>query len=379
MDIIISVGELRKEFVDYSDNTINESRINKDSEDVRDLQVYYPLGNIYPRGKLPYLFLHDNETTTREIFLNNLRADQIKSAIMYLQVEALKKYIIKNYYNPIFINPFQYLLTTHYPLDKNIEATEEIIKILIENYDNYAELIKKFYLYCKSEQSKSNENKQNILDMLFTYLPVDENNMCHICLITEPKTQLFNPCSCKNPIHIDCLIKTLKHKQNNKCSVCLDLIKVNEPVYRTISGVIIKQEIDDTVFFPFQDIYYEPLMKPVLSRYSGMSRLTMAILFLQVERVKELLQDEEILNGLPDYYFGYEGYKQTPLMALAYGNLPSNCHISFGTNIHKYMILINMLLKTKKIDITKKDAFDKTFTDYVKDNKILHRYLFNEV
>ena len=36
------------------------------------------------------------------------------------------------------------------------------------------------------------------------------------------------------------------------------------------------------------------------------------------------------------------------------------------------------LLKTKKIDVTKKDAFEKTFTDYVKDNKILHRYLFNE-
>ena len=33
------------------------------------------------------------------------------------------------------------------------------------------------------------------------------------------------------------------------------------------------------------------------------------------------------------------------------------------------MILINMLLKTKKIDITKKDAFDKTFMDYIEENK----------
>ena len=213
MDNKISVGELRKEFVDYSDNTINESRINKDSKDVRDLQVYYPLGNIYPCGKLPYLFLHDDETTTREIFLNNLRADQIKSAIMYFQVAALKKYIIKNYTNPIFINPFQYLLTTNYPIDKNIKVVEEIIKIIIDNYDDYVELIKRFYLYSKSIQSV-NDNKECILNMLFSYLPVDENNMCSICLITEPKTQLFNPCSCKNPIHIDCLIKTLKNKQN---------------------------------------------------------------------------------------------------------------------------------------------------------------------
>jgi hypothetical protein len=34
--------------------------------------VYYPLGNIYPCGKLPYRFLHDDETTTKEIFLYNL-------------------------------------------------------------------------------------------------------------------------------------------------------------------------------------------------------------------------------------------------------------------------------------------------------------------
>ena len=42
------------------------------------------------------------------------------------------EYIIKNYTNPIFINPFQYLLTTNYPIDKNIKVVEEIIKILSE-------------------------------------------------------------------------------------------------------------------------------------------------------------------------------------------------------------------------------------------------------
>ena len=88
------------------------------------------------------------------------------------------------------------------------DELEEIIKIIIDNYDDYVELIKRFYLYSKSIQSV-NDNKECILNMLFSYLPVDENNMCSICLITEPKTQLFNPCSCKNPIHIDCLIKTL--------------------------------------------------------------------------------------------------------------------------------------------------------------------------
>jgi len=296
---------------------------------------------------------------------------------MYLQVSALKKYIIKNYTNPIFINPFECLLTTHYPLDKNVETTNEIIKILIDNYDNYYDLIKKFYSNCKSNQSKSNEDKQYILDMLFSYLPVDENNMCSICLITEPKTQLFNPCSCKNPIHIDCLIKTLKHKQNNKCSVCLDIIKVNEPVCRTQSGIIVKQELDNIIFFPHQDIYYEPLIKPVLSKYNGMSRLTMAIMFLQVERVKELLKDEEILNELPNYYFGYEGYKQTPLIALVQGNLPSNCHMSFGNNIDKYIKIINMLVKTNKIDINKKDAFHKTYQDYLDKNEYLTKCLKN--
>ena len=364
------VKDLRKELVDYSDNTINEKRNHMNNS------VYYPLGNIYPCGKLPYRFLHDDETTTKEIFLNNLRGDQIKSAIMYLQVSALKKYIIKNYTNPIFINPFQCLLQAHYPLDKNVEATKEIIKILIDNYDNYVELIRSFCSYCKSAP---NENKEYVLDMLFSFLPVDENNMCSICLITEPITELFNPCSCKNPIHIDCLIKTLKHKEHNKCSVCLNIIKINEPVYRTKSGIIVKQELDDIVFFPFQDIYYPPLMKPVLSKYTGMSRLTMAIIFLQVERVEELLKDEEILNELPDYYFGYEGYKATPLVSLASGNLPSNCHMIFGNNIDKYVKIIMMLIKTNKIDRNKKDAFDKTFQDYLEKNEYLLKYLKHNI
>ncbi len=113
-------------------------------------------------------------------------------------------------------------------------------------------------------------------------------------------------------------------------------------------------------------MYYEPLLSnKTLRQYTGISRLTMAIMYLQVDRVSELLKEKDILDELPNYYFGYAGYKQTPIIALCTGNLLSNCHISFGDNLSSYMKIIKMLKDTDKIDLTKKDAFDKTYMDYI--------------
>ena len=91
-------------------------------------------------------------------------------------------------------------------------------------------------------------------------------------------------------------------------------------------------------------------------------------MYLQVERVKQLLQEKEVLDALPNYYFGFERFEQTPLMALAQGNMPSNAHIRFGDNWKKYVQIAKMLYETKKIDLDKKDAFDKTAIDYINEN-----------
>ena len=63
---IVLVSDLRNEYVDYTDNTINELRYNNDGK--LDRLRYYPLGNIYPYGKLPYLYVNNDakdKTTTK--------------------------------------------------------------------------------------------------------------------------------------------------------------------------------------------------------------------------------------------------------------------------------------------------------------------------
>lgn len=361
-----TIGDLRNELVDYTDVSPNEPRYT--NENILDTTVFYPLGNIYPRpynkiiGKLPFLLGKDEEVFKKEYFCNNLYSQQVEYAVRYLQVEPLKKFVIKNHTNTLLPNPFYHLLNTVYPIDKNLKASEQIIQILIDNYDEHYSMITRVSSYCKPEQ-------EYIKELLYTFLPNDENNICMICLHTEPKDNLINNCLCKTPVHADCLVKLSTHKNLDKCSVCKSNYKLNEPIYRI--GIL-----DKTIFFPFNDMYYQPLLSSQkFIKVVGMDRLTFAILYLQVERVKELLNDIKILDDLPNYYFGYEGYKQTPLMVLAQGNMPTNAHISLGNNKNKYITIIEMLLDTNKIDVSVKDAFDKSFYDYLAGNKYLFNYM----
>jgi hypothetical protein len=163
---------------------------------------------------------------------------------------------------------------------------------------------------------------------------------------------------------------SLRIKEHQNCKVCLHKYRINEPIYRKV-GLILRPDIDSAIFFPYDDFYYEPLLNhPQPKKFIGMSRLTMAIMYLQVDRVSQLLKEDEVLEKLPTYYFGYEGYKQTPIIALCNGNMPSNCHISYGTNLTKYMQIIKLLLETKKIDLSVKDEFNKDYSDYIKENDL---------
>lgn len=363
------ICEFREEFA-IQDNTPNEKRYIKDGQ--IDENIYYPLSdryiylNIYFSNKkeinLPIYACNETSIIDREQFHNKLKTDRIKYAIQYLQVGSLKKFIIKNYTSVLLKNPFYDLYYTKYPVNLNIDATKQIIEILIENYDDHYKMITELY-------TNTNKNNEYITELLYSYLPIDENNLCQFCLQTEPKKTLFNPCSCKIPIHAECILKLNNVKPIDKCKVCLSKYEINEPIYLTNSGIVIRQE-KSNIFFPKFDLYYQPLSSNSdLVKVSGINRLTMAILYLQVNRVKELLLEPEIINNLDTYYFGYEGYKQTPLIALAQGNLPSNCHITFGNNIKKYTDIFKLLLDTDKINLEHKDAFDKNVYDYIANNK----------
>lgn len=361
-----TVEFFRNKYLDYSSKIPNEPRIKKDGN-VDDI-IYYPLANTYYNIynkeliKLPFVPIPENKQVEEKWFFERLYQQQIEYAIKFLQVESLEKHIKKNYKSLLLTNPFYQLFYVNYPIDKNIEASKQIIKILIDNYDDYYELITQITI--------SKKEQEYILDLLYSFLPLDPDNLCQFCLQTEPKKMLINCCDCICKTHAKCLEKLNEFKPLKECSVCKSKYKINEPVIRTCSGIMIKPECEK-IFFPFNDLYREPLLSnPYLHKFEGMSRLTMAIIYLQVRRVKELLEEKEILDGLSDYYFGYSGYKQSPIHALCTGNLYSNAHYNFPTNSQKYLVILNMLLKTKKFDIKQKDAFGKIPMDYAEEHKL---------
>jgi hypothetical protein len=271
------------------------------------------------------------------------------------------------------MNPFYQLFYCEYPIKHNLNAAKEIIKILIDNYDNYYDLITNL------EEPKTED--EYILDLLYSFLPNDENNLCQICLQTEPKKSLINCCRCTTGTHVECLLKLNTFKTLNKCSICLGKYKINEPFYLMKDtkdiGVFGNEQVfvKERIFFPYNDFYYRPnISNSSLMKYENIARLTMAILYLQVKRVKQLLSEKVILDELPTYYFGYIGYKQTPLHALCTGNTGNMCTYSpyyIRTNARKYEKILSMLIKTKKINIHQKDTFNKTAKEYAQEHNLI--------
>jgi hypothetical protein len=280
------ISELRDKLVDYSDITPNEPRYIK--ENLLSNEMFYPFGNIYPVGKIPTYF-NDTGLIDINMFKNKIYSDRIINAIKYLQVNALKKYVVKNLKTILLPNPFYILYNTNYPVILNEDVVKQIIEILIENYNDYYNLITSIY-----------ESNEYITELLYSYLPIEDDNICSICLVTEPKIYLINSCNCVTKTHTNCLIKLNNHKPLDNCAVCLAKYKINEPVYK--SGLIRKSELMN-IFFPHNDLYYGPCISTKkLIKVDGMARLTFAIMYLQVSRVEELLKEQEILEGLSNYH-----------------------------------------------------------------------------
>lgn len=93
-----------------------------------------------------------------------------------------------------------------------------------------------------------------------------------------PDNLIDNTCSCKNKIHIECLVELVK-KTGNTCVTCNCS---NESVVCP-SGIII---------FPSKDIYQSHTgTYEILSHEYKFTRLLYALAYLQYDRVKELLND----------------------------------------------------------------------------------------
>lgn len=100
-------------------------------------------------------------------------------------------------------------------------------------------------------------------------------------------------------IHVDCFKKWFDTTNCCKtCEICNKKYELNEQCHG-IFGLGANPKIDTRIYFPSNDIYPIPLSsRPTLNKYTGISRLQMAINYLQTERVRELLLEPEILEAL---------------------------------------------------------------------------------
>lgn len=357
------------------DNTPNEMRFISDNK--YDAMIFYPFANQYP------LFLNGNRslvTLPNDIAINNsieyavdkfeniLRDQQIIMAIKFLQVNALEKFISKDYkFISSDVNPFKILFHSIYLYKYNSHAYLEIGKILIENYSDASDKITNVGMKFKI---RKNIEEDEFICVMQNLLPIDANNICKYCMLTEPLIDLIKICHCIENVHVNCLLQWLQtNSEQKKCEICGEKYKLNDKCYNQFS-LAGKTGLDCRTYLPHHDFYPEPLMSnSTLYKRFGMDRLKMAIMYLQVDRVKELLQDPEILDALPTYCVDYCGVQQSILCLLFANNIGDNYMRQLGDNDIKYNKIIIELVKTKKINVMKPNEYNITIMDHAKRNK----------
>jgi hypothetical protein len=286
--------------------------------------IFYPFNDQYPDGKEIRQFFNDERLIKAIQFLQTKR---ISSLLKEDNSLADKKFIMFG----LQLNSLSILLmfSHRYSISKNEESYRDIIEILFYYSQNLDELISDSVIKYLSRYN----NYENLLAFILKYKPVVENNICKYCFLTEPLDELGYPCLCKTPCHIKCFLKC---ENTNSCKICLDpFSRLNE--IRFINPI---NDGDQRIFFPFDDIYYDDL--GILKKYHGISRLSMAIVSLQTKRIRELLQEKEILNEIKTL--------SIEVNYLTTGNLWSNYHSSL--NEQAYLDIARELFGTRKFDIS---------------------------
>lgn len=162
--------------------------------------------------------------------------------------------------------------------DINIEQRKkiylEILEMLVEKFpklitDKVIEIIHRW-------------NVTIMIEIVTKYMRDDMNNIdagneCYVCSLSYADQLINSPCSCKNLVHLHCLIKITK-ENGDTCRTC-----------RNNFG----HQIDNRgrYFYPKIDIYASPLMSNyiMIENDDYKNKLHFAIAYLQVERVLELL------------------------------------------------------------------------------------------
>lgn len=333
---LFQIKNLKKN-MNYSCNIINEYRLSND--DIK--YVFYPHENQYIDKnqkiiKLPFFVEDENNYISKIFFLEKLREQQIIYSIRYLQISCLKKIISKNFSSRNMKNPFKILLSTFFPIEKNIDATKKIIDILINNYDKNLDLIKNLN-YFKNEKNKI------LFDIFDSIIKDDINNLCYLCLTTYPKNLLINNiCQCKNPVHTECMIKLNNFKKISNCSICKSKYEIN--FFKNI------------LYFPHND-FYPNINNKLIKVVDKTAKLKYAIIFKETQRIKILLEDSNDLNN----DFGYGQNVLIFLIDLIFQSIINeNCIFP-----QDYLEILDIIIATKKVDFFKKDISNKSCFFYI--------------
>lgn len=131
-----------------------------------------------------------------------------------------------------------------------------------------------------------------------------------------------------------------------------------------VEKILAKQNIYSSILTPFVTV----------KQYNGMDRLYMAVLYLQVDRVEELLKIPEILKGINTKF----DYGLTVTMLCCLRKMPSGIKYYDKDNNKKYKNILCNLLSTGLVDLSIKSDKGYTVSDYIKHYKLYEiEYILN--
>lgn len=159
--------------------------------------------------------------------------------------------------------------------DNDIIAKQKTFQVLEIICSKYPVMITQKHF---DEANALGPRAKKVYDMLTKYYVDDPDATdCFLCLSTNTTELIPNTCSCKNKVHLQCLIK-LVSETGKKCTVCQ---KSNNSVICPRGRVI----------FPKLNIYKQPLLSKyiMIDKKDVNKSLSYAIAYLQIDRVKELL------------------------------------------------------------------------------------------
>lgn len=281
--------------------------------------------------------------TRRMASLNKSRCiERVKNAIGELDITKIERRM-NRYRSDLLIDDFNL-----------IEWMISIFK-LYEDNDETQEFLNAFNLVCSIIPQRITDriahnltlsNEHQLLKIIFKYkLEDDDDNQCRVCMSSFKVRLLKTPCHCNDHIHLSCL-NDLVRNSGNKCRIC-------KSSYGCLS-------IAGTLFYPRIDIYPDPVYKKNYAYVtSDLMRLRLAIMYVRVDRVIELLDSMEI-EQLKEYV---ETADYENLHEVRNGNLMLKDKLYSGVTRSMYPddfelieVILNSKLENWNIQVTQKSS-----------------------